>query len=111
LNEEAGIFELMGEVRTVAADSSVVGPEDVAAILMTSGTTARSKQVPLTQAYISASADRVRFALQLDENDSCLSIMPLFHVHGLIGALLSSLAAGARVVCTPGSMHQIFLNG
>jgi acyl carrier protein len=28
--------------------------------------------------------------------------MPLFHVHGLIGALLSSLTAGASVVCTPG---------
>jgi len=28
--------------------------------------------------------------------------MPLFHVHGLIGALLASLTAGASVVCTPG---------
>jgi acyl-CoA synthetase (AMP-forming)/AMP-acid ligase II/acyl carrier protein len=28
--------------------------------------------------------------------------MPLFHVHGLVGALLASLAAGASIVCTPG---------
>jgi acetyltransferase-like isoleucine patch superfamily enzyme/acyl carrier protein len=28
--------------------------------------------------------------------------MPLFHIHGLIGAVLSSLTAGASVVCTPG---------
>ncbi len=28
--------------------------------------------------------------------------MPLFHIHGLIGAVVSSLAAGASVVCTPG---------
>jgi acetyltransferase-like isoleucine patch superfamily enzyme/acyl carrier protein len=28
--------------------------------------------------------------------------MPLFHIHGLIGAILSSLTAGASVVCTPG---------
>jgi amino acid adenylation domain-containing protein len=28
--------------------------------------------------------------------------MPLFHIHGLIGALLSSFFAGASVVCTPG---------
>jgi acyl-CoA synthetase (AMP-forming)/AMP-acid ligase II/acyl carrier protein len=28
--------------------------------------------------------------------------MPLFHIHGLIGALLASLAAGASVVCPPG---------
>ena len=28
--------------------------------------------------------------------------MPLFHIHGLIAAVLSSLAAGGGVVCTPG---------
>ena len=28
--------------------------------------------------------------------------MPLFHIHGLIGAVLSSLAAGASVWCAPG---------
>ena len=28
--------------------------------------------------------------------------MPLFHIHGLVGGLLSSLAAGASVVCPPG---------
>ena len=28
--------------------------------------------------------------------------MPLFHIHGLIAAVLASLSAGASVVCTPG---------
>ena len=28
--------------------------------------------------------------------------MPLFHIHGLIAAMLSSLAAGGSIVCTPG---------
>ena len=28
--------------------------------------------------------------------------MPLFHIHGLVGAVLSSLAAGASVHCAPG---------
>jgi acyl-CoA synthetase (AMP-forming)/AMP-acid ligase II len=32
----------------------------------------------------------------------CLNIMPLFHIHGLIAATLSSLAAGAQVSCSPG---------
>jgi len=31
-----------------------------------------------------------------------LNVMPLFHIHGLVGALLSSMMAGASVVCTPG---------
>ena len=28
--------------------------------------------------------------------------MPLFHIHGLIAAVLASVAAGGSVVCTPG---------
>jgi acyl-CoA synthetase (AMP-forming)/AMP-acid ligase II len=31
-----------------------------------------------------------------------MNIMPLFHIHGLIAAVLSSLGAGASVYCTPG---------
>ena len=34
--------------------------------------------------------------------NSCLNMMPLFHIHGLVGALSASLAAGASVICTPG---------
>src|SRR5262249_19653307 len=38
----------------------------------------------------------------LTGEDRCLNIMPLFHIHGLIGALLSSIAVRASVVCTSG---------
>ncbi|WP_287381544.1 AMP-binding protein, partial [Mesorhizobium sp.] len=38
----------------------------------------------------------------LTSGDRCLNIMPLFHIHGLIAAVLSSLAAGGSVFCTPG---------
>src|SRR5206468_333672 len=34
--------------------------------------------------------------------DCSLNIMPLFHLHGLIRALLSSMVVGASVICTPG---------
>ena len=44
----------------------------------------------------------IRDSLALVPADRCLNIMPLFHIHGLIAALLSSLSAGASVVCTPG---------
>ena len=40
--------------------------------------------------------------LGLTADDRCLNIMPLFHIHGLIAAVLSSLAAGGSVFCTPG---------
>ena len=35
-------------------------------------------------------------------DDRCLNVMPLFHIHGLMAAVLASLDAGATVVCTPG---------
>jgi acyl-CoA synthetase (AMP-forming)/AMP-acid ligase II len=40
--------------------------------------------------------------------DCCLNVMPLFHIHGLIGVLLSSVVAGAGIFCTPGFMDSKF---
>ncbi|MGH6932036.1 MAG: acyl--CoA ligase [Dongiaceae bacterium] len=76
--------------------------DDVALLLHTSGTTSRPKLVPLTHGNIIASARNIGQILRLGPADRCLNIMPLFHIHGLIGAVLSSLAAGGCVFCTPG---------
>jgi non-ribosomal peptide synthetase component F len=75
---------------------------DVALVLHTSGTTSRPKLVPLTHANLCASAHHIGLTLGLNPNDRCLNVMPLFHIHGLVGAVLSTLAAGGSVVCTPG---------
>jgi acyl-CoA synthetase (AMP-forming)/AMP-acid ligase II len=40
--------------------------------------------------------------LQLTVQDRCLNIMPLFHIHGLMAAVLASMSAEAGVACTPG---------
>ena len=85
-----------------AARPGHAGPDDVALVLHTSGTTARPKIVPLTNANLAASAGHIAATLALTPGDVCLNIMPLFHIHGLIAATLSSLAAGAGVCCTPG---------
>jgi len=77
------------------------GPE-TALVLHTSGTTARPKIVPLSATNLAASARHIGAALRLAPSDRCLNIMPLFHIHGLIAAVLSSVAAGASVSCTPG---------
>jgi acyl-CoA synthetase (AMP-forming)/AMP-acid ligase II len=71
-------------------------------MLHTSGTTSRPKLVALTQANLAASARHIGEALALCARDRCLNIMPLFHIHGLIGAVSSSLAAGAGIFATPG---------
>ena len=81
--------------------SNSPGPEDVALVLHTSGTTARPKIVPLRHRNVTASAVNIQRTLSLTRDDVCLNIMPLFHIHGLIGAVLSSLAAGASIACAP----------
>jgi acyl-CoA synthetase (AMP-forming)/AMP-acid ligase II/thioesterase domain-containing protein len=78
------------------------GPADVALLLHTSGTTARPKLVPLTQANLAASARHIAASLDLTAADRCLNVMPLFHIHGLEAALLASLVSGGSVVCSPG---------
>ncbi len=76
--------------------------QDVALVLHTSGTTSRPKIVPLRHINITASAYHIGETLALSPDDVCLNIMPLFHIHGLIAATLSSLAAGGAVCCTLG---------
>lgn len=98
-------------VAHASADHSprLQGPDDVALVLHTSGTTSRPKLVSLTQANLVASADNIQAALQLTPEDRGLNVMPLFHIHGLVGALLSSIAAGGQVVCTPGFEAPAFI--
>ena len=83
-------------------------PQDTALVLHTSGTTSRPKIVPLSHANLCASARNIGRTLGLGSQDRCLNVMPLFHIHGLIAALLSSLAAGGSVVCTPGFLAPEF---
>ncbi len=85
-----------------AARPGPAEPEDMALVLHTSGTTARPKIVPLTGRNLAASAHHIALSLALTPADTCLNIMPLFHIHGLVAATLASLEAGAAVCCTPG---------
>jgi acyl-CoA synthetase (AMP-forming)/AMP-acid ligase II len=103
--DPAGVFSLEG----VAASKEVEvdpDPDDVALLLHTSGTTSRPKLVPLTHGRLGISARNVAETLRLDSSDRCLNVMPLFHIHGLVAALLGSLRAGASIACTPG-FHQL----
>ncbi|KAJ9050620.1 Peroxisomal-coenzyme A synthetase [Entomophthora muscae] len=45
---------------------------------------------------------------QLNTNDTSYIVMPLFHVHGLIGALLSTLLSGGCAVIPPKFSASIF---
>uniref|UniRef100_A0A6N2KQB1 Uncharacterized protein n=1 Tax=Salix viminalis TaxID=40686 RepID=A0A6N2KQB1_SALVM len=80
-----------------AVDEVVNDSSDVALFLHTSGTTSRPKGVPLTQLNLASSVLNIKSVYKLTESDSTVIVLPLFHVHGLLAGLLSSLVAGAAV--------------
>jgi len=82
--------------------------DDTALVLHTSGTTSRPKIVPLTHRNLCASIVNHKTALALTPMDCCLGMMPLFHIHGLITVVLSSLMTGGSVVCAPGFDAAMF---
>jgi oxalate---CoA ligase len=103
-DQGAGAFSLRLLVKNGAGpfEAGLAQPDDVALVLHTSGSTSRPKIVPLLQRNVTASARNIMTALQLTPEDVCLNIMPLFHIHGLMAAVLSSFAAGAQVSCAAG---------
>jgi acyl-CoA synthetase (AMP-forming)/AMP-acid ligase II len=101
---EAGL-DRQGQVRLEGVTSTGTSgngtpprPEDVALFLHTSGTTSRPKGVPLTDRNLMNSIRNIVATYALTPDDTSLIVMPLFHVHGLLGATLSTLHSGGTVV-------------
>ena len=75
---------------------TLIESDDIALLMFTGGTTGSPKLVPLTNRNIAASIENISCGYALSPNDATLLVMPLFHGHGLIGGLLSTLASGGR---------------
>ena len=73
-------------------------PDDTALILLTSGSSARPKRVPLTHRHLTLSAQRMARSIALTANDVCLNLMPMFHVGAVVDLLLAPLSAGGSVI-------------
>lgn len=86
-------------VHPTGTDTPAPASADAPAFLLhTSGTTARPKKVVLTQERIFRSANVISGALKLGAADRCLTGMPMFHVHGILNALASTLVSGGSFV-------------
>ena len=107
-DEAAGCFFIEGTTGLASVNEQAAVSDDIALILHTSGTTAKPKQVPLTHANLCASIHHLQQSLKLCSSDCCLNLMPLFHIHGLVGALLAALGSGGHVVCPPGFIPSEF---
>jgi acyl-coenzyme A synthetase/AMP-(fatty) acid ligase len=92
----------------VGRDATVNGPEDVALILRTSGTTSKPKVVPCSLGGILLGAKCISSELGLKPTDRTLNVMPLTHIGGISSSLLSTLVSGGTVRCTPGFNPGLF---
>lgn len=73
-------------------------PEDEALLVYTSGTTGAPKGVILTQQNLLVDALALRRWNRLDRDSGLMCVLPVHHVNGLVASLVTSFAAGARVV-------------
>jgi oxalate---CoA ligase len=73
-------------------------PDALALLLHTSGTTSKPKTVPIRQRNLVASTGAVAQTYGLTCDDVTMCVMPLFHVHGLVAAVLATLSTGGTVV-------------
>src|SRR6516165_4719902 len=72
--------------------------DDDAMIMFTGGTTGVPKMVPWTHKNIVASVRAIVAGYGLGPQDATVAVMPLYHGHGLLAALLSTLASGGTVL-------------
>ena len=72
--------------------------DDDAVVMLTSGTTGTPKVVPWTHQSLAASVAGVVSSYRLTAADATVAVMPLFHGHGLVAALLATLATGGTVL-------------
>jgi len=77
------------------------GPDDIAAILYTSGTTGRSKGAMLTHGNLASNAAVLAALWRFSPADVLLHALPIYHTHGLFVAVNTMLLSGGKILFLP----------
>ncbi len=75
--------------------------DTTALMIYTSGTTGRPKGAEITHGNLAANLEALHVAWGWQEDDVLLHVLPIFHVHGLVVALMGALYAGATTLFLP----------
>jgi malonyl-CoA/methylmalonyl-CoA synthetase len=101
LDAHGGELVARAESQLASFDTVVRAPDDLAAILYTSGTTGRSKGAMLTHRNLASNALALVEAWGFTRGDVLLHALPIYHVHGLFVGIHCVLLAGARMLWLP----------
>jgi malonyl-CoA/methylmalonyl-CoA synthetase len=74
------------------------GPDDLAALLYTSGTTGRPKGAMLTHGNLASNAETLAAAWRFSPQDVLLHALPIYHTHGLFVAVNTILYSGGKII-------------
>jgi malonyl-CoA/methylmalonyl-CoA synthetase len=101
--DAAGGGSLAELARSQAADRPTLprSPDDLAAIVYTSGTTGRSKGAMLTHGNLASNAATLVKAWRFTQDDVLIHALPIYHVHGLFVAINVLLMAGGSMLFLP----------
>lgn len=77
------------------------GPQDVAVLPYSSGTTGAPKGVMLTHRSIGTNLEQLRPFIPMEPGHSILAVLPFFHIYGLTALMNVPLRCGATVVVLP----------
>jgi malonyl-CoA/methylmalonyl-CoA synthetase len=103
LDDDGEDGSLIREAQAMPVDfpDADIGPQDLASILYTSGTTGRSKGAMLAHGNLVSNAETLKSLWRYTADDVLLHALPIFHIHGLFVASNITLISGASMILLP----------
>ena len=109
---ELGVLDVdaLGAGPAAELPDAGVGPDDLATLIPTSGTTGRSKLVMQTHRAYAMAGEGFPFWMELTAADRLMTSLPLFHINAPAYSVMGSLACGAGLVLLPRFSASSFID-